>query len=63
MDQGFSEFLESFVEKASQKEKQMNQASWILETTGSSDAASLAGSLRGEYLQLYSDKDTYQKLL
>lgn len=41
----------------------MNLALWLLETTGSSDAAALKAELEIEYRLLYNDPDTYQKLL
>ena len=44
----FVEFLNRFVPEAARKSKQVNQAMWILETTGSDDAADLKASLDAE---------------
>jgi peptidyl-dipeptidase A len=59
----FHEFLSEFVPKISNKSKQLNKAVWILETTGSSDAADLKADLDTEFRLLFNDSATYQKLL
>lgn len=59
----FEEFLESFVSKISSKTKQLNKALWILETTGSQDAADLKAELDTELRLFFNDKEIYQKLL
>jgi hypothetical protein len=41
----FEHFLDSFVPKVAQKSRQLNKAVWILETTGSADAADAAMAL------------------
>lgn len=40
------QFLEGFIQTVQRKSRQVNQASWLLETTGSSDAARLKSDLR-----------------
>jgi peptidyl-dipeptidase A len=45
------------------KTRQFNQASWILETTGSSDAALLKADLDTELRWLFQDEKTYRQLL
>jgi len=59
----FQNFLDDFISKVELKEEQLNRAVWILETTGSKDAASLVGSLSSELKILFSDKDIYEKLV
>lgn len=59
----FEEFLKDFVPTVARKSKQLNKAYWILETTGSSDAADLKSDLDTELRVLFSDPDTYKKLL
>ena len=59
----FESFLKGFIPLAAQKNKQLNQASWILETTGSSDSADLKGELDAEFRLLFNEPETYQKLL
>ncbi|MBS0625056.1 MAG: M2 family metallopeptidase [Verrucomicrobia bacterium] len=58
----FVEFLNHFVPQVARKFKQLNQAMWILETTGSDDAADLKGSLDAEYRFLFNDAATYKQL-
>jgi peptidyl-dipeptidase A len=62
-DMRFEQFLEEFVPKVARKSKQLNQACWILETTGSTDAADLKAELDTELRCLFNCKDTYEKLL
>lgn len=59
----FEKFLKSFVPKISSKSKQLYQALWILETTGSSDAADLKAELDTELRLAFNDSQTYEKLL
>lgn len=59
----FQEFLHEFVRKVQTKSRQVNQAVWLLETTGSPDAASLKAELDVELRMLFHDKETYEKLL
>lgn len=57
------QFLNQFVPIFEKKSTQANKMTWILETTGSSDAADLRADLDAELKILFSDPDTYQKLL
>lgn len=59
----FEEFLTHFIPKAASKSKQLNKALWILETTGSPDAADLKAELDVELRFLFNDHKTYEKLL
>jgi len=59
----FEAFLESFIPEVARKTKQLNKAYWILETTGSEDAADLKAELDTELRFLFNDAGTYQKLL
>ncbi len=59
----FEQFLNGFIPKLAQKSKQYNQAAWLLETTGSSDAADLKADLDTEVRLLFNDQKTYEKLL
>ncbi len=59
----FQTFLRDFIPEVSRKSKQLNKALWILETTGSVDAADLKADLDTELRLLFNDGDTYQKLL
>ena len=58
----FSLFLETFAPKVENKSRQLNQAVWLLETTGTPDAAELKASLDTEFKVLFSDAPTYQRL-
>ncbi len=58
----FREFLEEFIPKVRKKSKQVNQIAWILETTGSRDAADLKAELETEWHLLFHDRDIYEKL-
>jgi peptidyl-dipeptidase A len=60
---GFEQFLKDFVPQVARKSKQLNQAVWLLETTGSPDAADLKAELETELRMLYNDKKTYEQLL
>lgn len=59
----FEEFLKDFVPEVARKSKQLNKAYWILETTGSADAADLMADLDRELRFLFNSSDTYKKLL
>lgn len=59
----FEAFLTSFIPELSRKTKQLNKAYWILETTGSSDAADLKAELDTEVRLMFHNPATYQKLL
>jgi peptidyl-dipeptidase A len=59
----FQQFLDVFVPQVAKKSRQLNKAVWILETTGSSDAADLRAELDGEVRMLYNDPAIYKKLL
>lgn len=55
-------FLVQFVPALAQKSKQYNTAFWILETTGSSDAAFLKADLDAEMRVMLSDPKIYDQL-
>lgn len=59
----FSSFLETFVPLVQNKSRQVNRAVWILETTGSEDAAILKAELETELRMLFNDKETFEQLL
>jgi peptidyl-dipeptidase A len=59
----FEEFLKDFVPEVARKSKQLNKAYWILETTGSPDAADLKADLDTELKILFSDPSTYRNLI
>jgi len=59
----FQTFLDEFVPRVARKTTQVNKAVWILETTGSSDAADLKAELDTELRLLFNDSTAYQKLL
>lgn len=59
----FQAFLNTFVPKVQKKSKQVNQAAWILETTGSKDAAELKAALETEFRMLFNDKAIFRQLL
>jgi peptidyl-dipeptidase A len=59
----FEEFLKGFVPEVAKKTKQLNKAYWILETTGSADAADLKADLDTEVRLLFNDPKVYQQLL
>lgn len=59
----FEEFLTKFIPQVSCKNKQLNQAEWLLETTGSSDAADLKAALNTELRLLFNNRETYDRLL
>lgn len=57
------EFLDSFTAKVAQKSKQLNLASWLLETTGSEDAAQLKAELEIELRLLFNNRVDFEKLV
>jgi peptidyl-dipeptidase A len=59
----FEEFLKHFVPEVARKSKQLNKAYWILETTGSPDAADLKADLDTELRLLFQSSENYKKLL
>jgi len=59
----FNEFLKDFVPKVARKTTQLNKAYWILETTGSPDAADLKSDLDTELKMIFNCPETYKKLL
>ncbi len=61
--QQFDAFLKTFVPEMARKSKQMNKALWLLETTGSADAADLKAELDTELRMLFNNRETYEKLL
>jgi len=59
----FQHFLKEFVPMVAKKTKQLNKAYWILETTGSIDAADLKAELDAELRFLFNDPKVYAQLL
>jgi len=59
----FQHFLHEFVPLVAKKSKQLNQAYWLLETTGMQDAADLKADLDAELRFLFNDPKVYQQLL
>jgi peptidyl-dipeptidase A len=59
----FDKELKDFLKEIEKKEEMSTKAFWLLETTGSNDAAFLAASLDSEMKILFSNKDLYQKFL
>ena len=59
----FQKFIAHFVPLIARKTKQLNAALWLLETTGSSDAAFLKADLDAEWRLLYNDPKVYEQLL
>lgn len=62
MSHPFQQFLDAFVPQVAAKQKQLHQALWLLEITGSSDASDLRATLDTELRLLFNDKTTYEKL-
>jgi peptidyl-dipeptidase A len=58
----FEHFLRNFIPKVESKSKQLNKALWLLETTGSADAADLKSELDTELRLLFNDATLYKKL-
>jgi peptidyl-dipeptidase A len=59
----FESFITEFTPLVARKSTQLNKALWILETTGSTDAADLKADLDTELRLLFNDPAVYQKLL
>lgn len=53
-------FIDQLTLQAAAKEKQRNRALWLLETTGSRDAADLKADLDIEYRTLFSDAEHFE---
>jgi len=62
-EDSLKQLITPLTEKISLKSLQLNRALWILETTGSSDAADLKASLDYELRKLFSDPVIYKQLL
>lgn len=63
MSHPFVSFLSSFVPQLQKKYYQLNKLLWILETTGSSDAADLKVELEMELRGLFQNQKAYEQLL
>lgn len=63
MKANLKHFIDSFIAKVQAKSLNLNRATWILETTGSQDAADLKASLDCEFRMLFNDEANYKKLL
>ncbi len=61
-EQNLKNFLEEFVPIVAKKSTFLNKAAWLLETTGSADAADLKAGLDAELRTIFSDKKTYDVL-
>lgn len=61
-EDAFAFFLNSFIPEVSEKAKQLNKAFWILETTGSADAADLVAGLSAEFSLLFNNPKIYEQL-
>jgi peptidyl-dipeptidase A len=59
----FVSFLNKFIPTVARKSTQLNKAYWILETTGSPDAADLKAEFDTELRMLFNDPATFEKLL
>lgn len=57
------EFVNNFTLAVARKNKQANLATWILETTGNEDCATLKAELDTELRLLFNDPESYKKLL
>lgn len=63
MTHPFEQFLDSFIPQVTTKCRQLNKVSWVVETTGSSDAADVKCELETDVKQLFGDKSMYEKLM
>jgi peptidyl-dipeptidase A len=63
MKHAFELFLEEFVPEVARKSRLLNKALWLLETTGSPDAADLKGELDIELRLRFSDRAIYDKFM
>lgn len=59
----FQQFLNEFIPNVARMSKDLNLAVWILETTGSDDAAVLKADLDTELRFMFNDSATYQRLV
>ena len=59
----FVSFLSTFVPQLQKKYYLLNKILWILETTGSSDAADLKVDFEMEVREMFQDKEAYEQLL
>lgn len=62
MKHPFEKFLDTFIPTLSAKQKQLNKALWLLETTGSEDAADLKAELDAEVRLLYNQLNIYLEM-
>ncbi len=58
----FEIFLSDFIPKVEEKSCLLNKARWLLETTGSRDAADLRTALDTELRLFFHDREVYEKL-
>lgn len=63
MKHSFEEFLDSFIPLIAAKSRQLNKISWILETTGSKDAADLRAEFDTELRFFFNDRAIYNRLI
>lgn len=63
MTHTFQQFLDAFVPAVEAKSRQVNKASWILETTGAADAACLMADLETELRMMFNSPAVYAQLL
>ena len=61
--QSFHQFLDRFIPEVEHRSKQLNKATWILETTSLPDAADLRAELDAEVRLLFQDPKIYQELI
>lgn len=59
----FEDFVKNFSKYVEKKSRQLNQLFWILETTGSEDAAILQAEFSTEFKMLFNDKAVYEQLV
>lgn len=62
-EDNFKDFLEEFIPVVETKSRQLNKLLWILETTGSKDAAEVKAELDAELRGIFSDVSIYEKLM
>ncbi len=59
----FKELLRTFIPVVAMKSEQLNRVLWILETTGSEDAALLKSSIEIEFRLLFKNEGVFHQLL